>query len=139
MESCLPAIYRSADPIDNLLIRVTLQKRSAPGDAPHANVNAAQPGSGAHTQGNAAPVVTGVSILQAANAGLGSSSTLGGGGVGASGGPAGTIVVRSISDDRSMYTVDIPWQHKVYGPRYVAVLGEEVRGEACARARLRES
>jgi hypothetical protein len=34
MDGTLPAVYRSEDPIDNLLLRVSLRRRAAPGEPP---------------------------------------------------------------------------------------------------------
>lgn len=114
MEFTLPAVYRTSDPIDNLLVRVTLRKVSGPSNATQGE-RAAAPNLPALRGGiDAAP---GLPPLGGANA--------------AAPAPLGGDAAAGAEEEIVAY---FPWQRKVFGPRellkYAAAVDERRSGRA---------
>ena len=95
MENCLPAIYRTADAIDNLLLKVTLNKK----------------------QGSIVPTISSSSTSGPSSSSTASSTTNTNNNV-----TDLTNVHSSNSNDTTnngadQLSIEIAWQQKIFGPR----------------------
>ncbi len=101
----MPAVYRTADPIDNLLVRVTLARRSGPGggESSSALVDLTSPSSSSAPAGPSAALALVSTPAAPARK------------------PSGAVAWGSpgSSDDGSERAVELAWQQKVFGPRCV--------------------
>jgi hypothetical protein len=114
MESILPAIYRSSDPIDNLLVRISLRRRISPSTS----------ASLLTTRGTVSSFTTGVTDEQknSQSAAASSSSPLN---------SSAAAAAQSPTDEDSILetTASFAWQQKVYSPkellRFAAIISQK--------------
>ncbi len=109
MDHALPAYYRSQDPIENLVVRVSIRRKPdaaapRPPAAPGAGAGAA-----AAIAAGSAPL-GGASLTLAAGQPLALHASLAAPG----GGPAAGV---GLDDEYAEKVVDFGWQEKVLGPR----------------------
>lgn len=122
MDNCLPAVYRTVDPIDNLLVKVSICKRVndfgnlnarqfQPSIQAAVGIAAQQAGLQSSFGATGAFGGTGSAIAAAGSANVLASTSL------SVGGGPGTAAIAGIENDRAEHIAEFAWQQKVFGPR----------------------